>query len=652
MHNLPVELLSRIFTLGALQEYPYRDDSPFLLKSKQTVYSAIPSSKFQLKVSHVCRGWRAVALDTPHLWTTVHFKSPKDLPRAEEYIKRALLNVRGHRAIDIMVDTVARGEHKDGHTLCEDQFDDVFRIIFPYVDYWRAFHLKVRDDACKGRARYWLHKAASALRLETLQLYHFEAFHDHHDLHIATFRPPVIVFNNNCPRLVNVSLIGVNLSWQQTPFLRELHHLELALHRSTIRPPYLLFMKMLQESPELRSLHLHYSGPKCEDGEPEQIWGAAVEPFVMANLTHLMLTDVDVETYLDAIIERLRFPALEKLSLDLRFTEEGAWTSFVNLIVAGKDNPLASATLPNLPSPAPPPASPSPSASPAISPVLQTAPLPSVSHRIMPIPNLCNLSHLSIAGLDCDLTAWRDFIHAVPALQILEIDFNRSGSLVTDVERIAAPTDDDDGDGSPEPQEAPQDVVIDAEEIAEHDARGPLTGQRGFFGVLLEGEPLHDPSSSPFVVAATNEPAVSHTPLLPHLHTVDFLGLSASRVREFIRYREGDWVRVHASPAAADASVVPAMSISSTIGDQDAFASNLADPGKRYALSHYRVRRDGNKTDIEILCAIRKCKLRDGSEIVIEVDEEEEGEGEDDGDEADYDSDSEAMSEKEGDDDA
>ncbi|KAF9014554.1 hypothetical protein BDZ89DRAFT_1094710 [Hymenopellis radicata] len=239
IHFLPVELITRIFVLGANFDYPYTD-SPFLFKPVQNTFYNSPPQDFQITVSQICRGWRTIALRTSCLWSTLHFHEPLHINRARVFLSRC--RPESATTFDILISTVAQREHIPNR--------------------WRAFHLKIRNNDCK--------------LLETLQLYHFEDFDSSADLYIATYRRPVTIFSNDLPRIKNVSLIGVNLPWDESPYLHRLESLELALHLDNVRPSYIYWDNMLRGSPSLRRLLLHYSGPRISDGTQANAWPSSV----------------------------------------------------------------------------------------------------------------------------------------------------------------------------------------------------------------------------------------------------------------------------------------------------------------------------------------------------------------------------------------
>ncbi|KAF6757597.1 hypothetical protein DFP72DRAFT_239888 [Ephemerocybe angulata] len=429
IHSLPVELLTRIFALGAGFDYLY-EESPFLLKPNQDYYSPPPS--FQLLVSHVCHRWRQVALRTPSLWTTVHLREPVHLARARAYLDRC--STSAAYLLDILVDTVAPEEHIPGVTLCLEEIVEVFDLIIPHVQHWRSFHLKVRSNECKLQARRYLSTCGPAPSLETLQLYHFEDYSTSQDLWIATYRPPVVVFNNSVPKLRNVSLIGVNLPWLKSPYLMNLQKLELALHPDNIRPPYDSWDRMLRLSPQLQSLYLHYSGPRLESGEPSSAWTPTKEKIALDMLSDLRFTDLDPD-YLCGVVERLYLPSARKMSWDL---PEQDFTPFIELLsrkterhpseASGSSGEVSSTAGPTKRRSKIAISSLLSGSDPEVldesDGVLVRLPRPDVLFE-GPLPHLGRLETLAIAALECSLLSWQTLLQSMDGLKRLEVDFRR-----------------------------------------------------------------------------------------------------------------------------------------------------------------------------------------------------------------------------------
>ncbi|KAL6300211.1 hypothetical protein BKA93DRAFT_695336, partial [Sparassis latifolia] len=305
VYALPVELLARIFELG-------REDAP----SPDLQPPGEPT--FEVLVSHVCQHWRDVALRTPTLWTLVHFRTTPHLARARAYLSRS-----GSQPLQIYVDTCAKDEYVPGWLLFRDEFHPVFDTVVPHIARWRSLYLKVRDLACKRSARDVLSTCGAAPRLASLTLWHIEDWGTSERLYTAIGPPPVVVFAGRLPALRHVHLIGVNLPWSHSPFLRGLASLELALHSDDVRIPFDRWHAMLAASPALERLSLTYSGPRA--AAPP--WGPPAR-VRLPRLRELRLTDLD-PPYLCALVRTLDAPALRTLHLEL---SDQDFTPFVRML--------------------------------------------------------------------------------------------------------------------------------------------------------------------------------------------------------------------------------------------------------------------------------------------------------------------------------
>ncbi|PFH53398.1 hypothetical protein AMATHDRAFT_137706 [Amanita thiersii Skay4041] len=446
--TLPVELVSRIFQKGVEHDHT----SPFLLRPhhRQPITPQLPSLNYQLLVSHVCARWRAIALRTPSLWSLLIFCEAPHIDRARTLLSRIFPNgplsgsappsrVPPSRTLTILISTVASDSHVPGVTLSQPELHTILYMLRSYLPAWRALHLVVRDNLCKLVAREHLGNCGPAPLLETLQLYHFEDFRGAQDLYLATYRPPVVVFANSLPKLRNISLIGVNLPWERSPYLYEgrLKRLELALHADSIRPPYEFWERMLRgcNTCGLEELALHYSGPRVGEGEAKYVWTGADDrtgspdkgwrkKIWLSRLERLSLTDLDPD-YLCKIMERLVLPAVKKLELDL---PDQDFTGFVEMLAIERpytevatgtaDDSLASpvssssdfTTLSSGLSPSP--SSPS-------------SPRSRMDVDMPTFPALSQLEHLTITALECSVDSWRSLFKALASLKVLEIDFAR-----------------------------------------------------------------------------------------------------------------------------------------------------------------------------------------------------------------------------------
>lgn len=342
-----------------------------------------------------------MSLRIPTLWSSIYIRRVSDLDRASTYLSRCS---PGPLPLDILIDTVGVADHYPGITLFRDELQAAFDIIDPYVHRWRSFFLKLRDNECKAITRNRLSAIGPACALETLQLYHFEQWTSQ-NLYLATLQPPMVLFEGVVPKLKNLSLIGVNLSWGQTPFLLGIRNLELALHVQPLRPTYSEWGSFLRNSPNLERLSLHYSGPRLDTGVSMQDVGSTWPPnrdiIELENLKDLNLVDLDPD-YLCLIFEHLSMPNLKKLGLDL---PEQDFSIFVDLVSGARRR---SVTPRNVKNPrkidinAGPPG--------------------------RPRGYFESVERLAITSLECSADAWRMFLPSIRALQVMEVDFRRMGT--------------------------------------------------------------------------------------------------------------------------------------------------------------------------------------------------------------------------------
>lgn len=345
INELPAELLSHIFTLGSSCESEDCDDdddeddccSSSTVSSANSDDSASTTSSdyerylpLELLVSRVCRQWRAVAIGTPLLWNNITYESFGDVPRIEAYVQRA----KG-APLDISIDcTLDDGpvDSDDEESAEENQKQQlgglakVVNILCPEVEHWRTFELMVSQYELMQIALTYLANAKSAPLLEELRLYHYEDSEEREEFVPAPFRDQgFVLFGNNVPRLREVALWGVHLSWEKTTFLTGLEELELAYHPKDVRPSYRDFLCMLRASPKLQTLTMCESGPK---GMPaEWLQSLQENPLPDTNpdepLLDIALPSVKslVLAYLPqpftlALLDHISFPKLTALAVD------------------------------------------------------------------------------------------------------------------------------------------------------------------------------------------------------------------------------------------------------------------------------------------------------------------------------------------------
>ncbi|KAF5371308.1 hypothetical protein D9758_004269 [Tetrapyrgos nigripes] len=524
IETLPRSSLATIFRYGAVLDRPDESQTPFLLKASNTSEDYTYSPDFQLAISSVSRRWRTIALDDATLWSTLHFRTPSDIQKARLFIPRSRpqnpsaigLTEMGYpdypsqNLLDILILTVAPDEYIEGENLSRTELAEIFNtLLIPETLRWRSFHLKVRDNECRIQARQALaHDCGPAPNLETLQLYHFQDYEDAEDLWNTIQTPPRMLFRNIVPNLRHISLVGVNLPWQSSPYLAELESLELALHPNGIRPPYECWEMMLR-SPNLKNLSILYSGPR----EPEAnnltlMWPApdSSRRITLTPLRHLRLVDLDPE-YLISTLELMYLSKVQKLELDL-VQEDADYSDFLELCVGeNSDTSSTSSSVENL--------------------------LGWTKLRSGLFPFLSSLTSLKLSGLEsCSFGAFKRFIYSAKGLRVLEINF-ASVCPEEEVWRLFIGYDAGDmGTDRNEPEEG----------VAETDADGAEVELKGTSDDLeiktTASGGVEDENDSGSQGSDSDQESAALQLVAPKLDIFRISGLSGKRIRSIIIYRE------------------------------------------------------------------------------------------------------------------
>jgi len=273
---------------------------------------------FEVLISHVCKRWRAVALDTPILWTRLSFEKGTSRDRHQAYIERAknapleisidcanesdtededgdedispytmntVLQAHDRELVDCLRNSIDRSDPslpnllndpdwhtkpgRDGHennsielhiyTISE--LSEILDLVIPRVQQWRTLSVSVYDYRWMYLLLARLHQCPPAETLEVLELY----VHDNNEEEVS-FHPSELTacftpFHGRAPRLVYCIFWGVHLDWDASlGMLGNLKELELAYHVEEVRPSYQTLEAILK-STHLQVLLLSLSGP-------------------------------------------------------------------------------------------------------------------------------------------------------------------------------------------------------------------------------------------------------------------------------------------------------------------------------------------------------------------------------------------------------
>jgi hypothetical protein len=351
INALPNELLSYIFTLGSGAEEQGDDDGDDGGEEEEDEEDSMDEHRkrlpFKVLVSHVCRRWRTVAIETSTLWTYLDFAEGPPFDKSRTWLERSkgcLLDIELDCTVD--EDDTNSNESDDREDTDADSSDDLVApedrvampggpapvktketrslgrvspadlpvvrdLILPHAARWRVFELMVNDFQIMYGILSTLAAIPEAPQLQVLRLYNYD---DNDDYDYDHFRPPHLKqpfapFCGRAPNLLEVVLWGVHVDWEACAFLRGLGELELEYHAKDVRPPYEIFFRILEGSPDLHILTLSASGP---DGNPED-W--PLDVIELPSVKHLILAFVE-PSYASALMNRLVFPNLSTLALD------------------------------------------------------------------------------------------------------------------------------------------------------------------------------------------------------------------------------------------------------------------------------------------------------------------------------------------------
>jgi F-box-like len=343
--SLPNELLSYIFTLGSgAEEQGDHDNDNDTEEGDDSDDDHRIHLPFKVLVSHVCRRWHTVAVETPTLWTRLDFAEGPPFHKSRTWLERSKscpLDIE----LDLTFDEDTRSDESDDQADASSNDDDLLAprdrvampggpapppkdveprfqgrvspldlpavrdLILPHAARWRIFELMVSDFQIMYGILSTLAPIPSAPQLQALRLYHYDDDEDYDHFSPAHLKQPFAPFCGRAPSLMQAALWGVHVDWETCVFLQGLEELELAYHAKDVRPPYNIFTRILQGSPDLHILTLCASGPA---GNPED-WPTDV--IELPSVKHLVLAFIE-PSYVSALMKRLVFPNLSSLALD------------------------------------------------------------------------------------------------------------------------------------------------------------------------------------------------------------------------------------------------------------------------------------------------------------------------------------------------
>ncbi|EDR14527.1 uncharacterized protein LACBIDRAFT_305207 [Laccaria bicolor S238N-H82] len=271
--RLPPEILSKIFVCCA------------------ATYELPQLTMNWVKITHVSRHWRTVAIGCPHLWTMPVFARPRWV---EEMLKRS-------KMAPLVID--ARLAHMAGPKY------EAIQLAMNHISRARELYLD-SSSAWFGKLFSSVPRAAPMLQtlvLSTSTMHSAEPFLDNYSI------PPEL-FSDNSAQLRRLELSHCNINWT-SHLLRGLTHLK--IHNTTpgTRPSTLLFLDVLEQLPTLTVLDLKDALPHVADGSSTVSYKRRVELRSLTNL-HLSGSNYDCS----AALRHLSVSSIATLKLYCRST--------------------------------------------------------------------------------------------------------------------------------------------------------------------------------------------------------------------------------------------------------------------------------------------------------------------------------------------
>ncbi|EDR14558.1 uncharacterized protein LACBIDRAFT_305268 [Laccaria bicolor S238N-H82] len=263
-------LKSRRNSLAAISRLP-----PEIL-SKIFLYCAATYRRPQLnmdwvRVTHVSRHWRTVAIGCPQFWTTLVFARPRWV---EEMLKRSKMVPL---VIDVWSAYMGAPKSIEGVQLAMNHTSRV-----------RVLNI-TSSSASFGKLFSSVPRAAPIL--QTLVLTTSTNDYQYSELSLDNYSIPPELFSDDSSQLRHLELIHCNLDWT-SHLLRGLTHLKIHDTAPGTRPSIPLFLDVLEQLPTLTVLDLKDALPHVADGSSTVSYKRNVK---LHSLTILYLSSSDTD---------------------------------------------------------------------------------------------------------------------------------------------------------------------------------------------------------------------------------------------------------------------------------------------------------------------------------------------------------------------
>lgn len=313
---LPNELLAEIFQVSLSEttcprisgwddEYNLDDNSP------------LTSNLLPVVLSHVCRRWRAISVESPLLWTHLRFNvSKSSLDRLTAFFtrsKHAPIHISIHHVppkflADRFKFPLPRNT-ADIRFISKNRLAQVFSLLAPHCERWASLNISGSDAESHKFIVSQLAECTPASQLEYFSL----SYGGLRENRLAVSPP----FQDQTPRLKYVAFLtsSLSLTWEASRhLLRNLHHLELSCDPATHFRSWLVWVDIFDSSPGLRTLVL---SSQDQSNINHQFRRPLDTTHSVSSIRTLILSSIH-GMWVKEFLTYFSFPHIRNLSLDLK----------------------------------------------------------------------------------------------------------------------------------------------------------------------------------------------------------------------------------------------------------------------------------------------------------------------------------------------
>lgn len=291
INDLPVEILTAIFRLTVNEE------------GDSDVRAAI-------RVTHVCRLWRSVAIADRDLWNPIRFLDPKNFERSFALMERA-----GATGLEIRIRDI------DTKPLSKEAMTRLIDRIFKKLPSIRKMDIFLYSREAVLPILEGLQRVAQDNH--TMELEHLEIHNYYASGTPTAFLPSLPLFGGSIlPSFRHLRLNGVNIQWD-VALLSRLTTLDLRRLAMELLPSSAIFRAVLSGATGLEKLILDAAGPRHEPSTPP------LPPIAIPSLRILVLGGLS-DAYAEYVLSH--FSAPNVLDFTIMFPVDNVYSRLISAL--------------------------------------------------------------------------------------------------------------------------------------------------------------------------------------------------------------------------------------------------------------------------------------------------------------------------------